>query len=319
MYKRQCLGAMERTANGSYRLAADSLSSLEAFRFQASRGSAGMAALVAATAILTGGCGDETPRPAANAAQQQRMDARAREDTFRYAANLLNSPDTLNVDPTVKERQSITQGTVRLIYGNTPAAVIEQLNRWLMTQKPAADWKPDPLVAGLPEAVRKLKSIENLGDMRFATIDGAALREAVWLRSISNLACSDAISALDRANGCSTGRCAIFNWIPPSPTTSRQRRFRASPGTCSCSDMARPKTAPGCSCCWRGNKAWMSCYSNRRAPSRLLWSDCSTPPSKTEPSFICSTRGWGCRFPARKARALRRSRKSPKTTACCGN
>jgi tetratricopeptide (TPR) repeat protein len=176
-----------------------------------------MAALMAAATILAGGCGEETPRPATNAAQQQRMDVRAREDTFRYAASLLNSPDTLNVDPTIKERQSITQSAVRLIYGNTPAAVIEQLNRRLMTQKPAADWKPDPLVAGLPEAVRELKSVENLGDMRFATIDGAALREAVWLRSISNLACSDAISALDRAQ-------RLFDWtvrniqLDPAPS-----------------------------------------------------------------------------------------------------
>lgn len=220
MHKRQCLGATTRMANRACRYGASSLLNRLASRALAPFGLLRFRvapALLAVAAILAAGCSEETPRPAASVAKQQGMDARAREDTFRYAASLLNSPDTLNVDPTVKEKQGITQAAVRLIYGNTPAVVIEQLNRWLVTQKPAANWKSDPLVAGLPEAVRKLKSVENLGEMRFASIDGAALREAVWLRGISDLACGDAISALDRAQ-------RLFDWtvrniqLDPAPS-----------------------------------------------------------------------------------------------------
>ncbi len=162
-------------------------------------------AIATALALLVGGCNEQASRPSTGGANPQAMSARNREDTFRYAADLLNNVETLNSDPTPKEKQNTEQAARKLIYGNTPAVLTEQLNRWMMTQKASPDWKRDPLVDGLPEPLRKLPDVENLDAMRFTTADGAALREAVWLRGISNLACGDAVATLERAQ-------RLFDW-----------------------------------------------------------------------------------------------------------
>ena len=83
--------------------------------------------------------------------------------------------------------------------------VVDRLNQWIRTQPPPADWKPDPLVAGLPKPLADLPQVKDLGQMEFSRFDGYALQEAVWLRDISHWARGDVIDDLERAK-------SLFDW-----------------------------------------------------------------------------------------------------------
>ncbi len=45
--------------------------------------------------------------------------------------------------------------------------VLERMNRWLMSQKLDPTWKPDPMVADLPEELRRLPRLQNLESRSF--------------------------------------------------------------------------------------------------------------------------------------------------------
>lgn len=83
--------------------------------------------------------------------------------------------------------------------------IVERLNQWATTQDPPAQWRPDPLLDTLPEALRGLPALEELDSMRFPRHDGAALQQAVWLRDIARWARGEKLDELSRA-------MHLFDW-----------------------------------------------------------------------------------------------------------
>ena len=83
--------------------------------------------------------------------------------------------------------------------------VVDQLNQWVRSQPPPADWKLDPMTAALPKPLRELPQVKNLGKMEFSPFDGFALQEAAWLRDVSLSARGDVVDDLDRARN-------LFDW-----------------------------------------------------------------------------------------------------------
>ena len=83
--------------------------------------------------------------------------------------------------------------------------IVDQLNQWVRAQQPRDDWKPDPLVAGLPAPLDELPSLRSLGQLQFPRSDGIALQEAVWLRNVSSWARGRQLDDLSRAG-------QLFDW-----------------------------------------------------------------------------------------------------------
>lgn len=112
---------------------------------------------------------------------------------------------------------------------------VDRLNQWLRNQKPQPDWKPDPLVATLPEPLAAMPVVQELGKLEFTlgtpNIDGGALQEAVWLREVSQWARGDKPGDLDRA-------MALFDWtvrniqldLTVPPAGSDIQRIMQKPG-----------------------------------------------------------------------------------------
>ncbi len=82
---------------------------------------------------------------------------------------------------------------------------VNRLNQWTSEQEPPADWKPDPLAADLPESCRDLPEMQGLGELKFSAYDGFALREAFWLRDVSNWVRGGDLGELARAQ-------QLFDW-----------------------------------------------------------------------------------------------------------
>jgi hypothetical protein len=174
------------------------------------------------------GCKDSGSQTAKSGAKPAAPNARGSADTFRYAAGLLNSSAGLEAAEAAA-RQSKTQDEAarRLLFSQMPSAVVDQLNRWLGSQKLADDWRPEALLATLPEALRELPAVKTLGDRKFSDPEAAALREVVWLRDISNRVSGEASDELER------GR-RLFDWTvrnlqldPPVTTEQKEELSRA--------------------------------------------------------------------------------------------
>lgn len=166
-----------------------------------------IAAIVAALGCgLAAGCNESPSQPAQTRGQRAVMNARSSADTFRYAAGLLNSNDGLEAaEAAARESQSADEAARRLLFSQMPSAVVDQLNRWLGSQKLAGDWRPDPLLETLPEGLRELPAVKALREPKFSEPEAAALREAVWLRDISNRVCGEANDELEKAS-------RLFDW-----------------------------------------------------------------------------------------------------------
>jgi len=83
--------------------------------------------------------------------------------------------------------------------------IINRLNRWVVSQEPPADWHRDGMVDKLPAPLRKLPMVEALDKLEFSWYDGFALREAVWLRNVSNWARGGGLDDVQRAKN-------LFDW-----------------------------------------------------------------------------------------------------------
>lgn len=60
-------------------------------------------------------------------------------------------------------------------------------NSWLQAQE-ESDWTADPLVASLPQRLREIASLRDVGRKKVAYRDTREIREALWLRDISSWA-----------------------------------------------------------------------------------------------------------------------------------
>ena len=83
--------------------------------------------------------------------------------------------------------------------------VVGDIQQWVRSQPPPADWKLDPMTATLPKPLRELPQVKNLGKMEFTPFDGFALLEASWLHDVSLSARGDVVDDLDRARN-------LFDW-----------------------------------------------------------------------------------------------------------
>ncbi|HUY88210.1 MAG TPA: hypothetical protein VMV10_05725 [Pirellulales bacterium] len=174
------------------------------------------------TAGLLAGCNGSQSQPAASGAKPAARSARGSADTFRYAAGLLNSNDGLeDAEAAMRQSKAPEEAARRLLYSQMPSAVVDQLNRWLATQKAAEDWRPDALLETLPAELRELPAVKALGDSKFSDPEAATLREVVWLRDISNRVCGEASDDVERAR-------RLFDWtvrniqLDPAPTPEQK-------------------------------------------------------------------------------------------------
>ncbi len=83
--------------------------------------------------------------------------------------------------------------------------MVGQIQQWVRSQQPPADWKLDPMTATLPKPLRELPQVKNLDKMEFTPFDGFALQEAAWLHDVSLSARGDVVDDLDRARN-------LFDW-----------------------------------------------------------------------------------------------------------
>ena len=83
--------------------------------------------------------------------------------------------------------------------------VVERLNQWVRTQPPPADWKPDPMIGRLAQAVTRSAAGQGSRPMEFSPFDGFGLQEAAWLRDVGLWAKGDGQDDLDRAQ-------SLFDW-----------------------------------------------------------------------------------------------------------
>ena len=81
-----------------------------------------------------------------------------------------------------------------------------RLNQWVAHEQPEIDWKEDPLIEQLPEPYRRLPVVGTLEATEFQVYDGAALREALWLRKVVDSVRGEQANDLARAT-------RLFDWV----------------------------------------------------------------------------------------------------------
>ncbi len=170
--------------------------------------------------LACGGCREDKQKsPDSNEAIDAAVSSQYNDDMFLYAIDRLNnleeytSPDALRqilerLDPNRKpEKADALADPVQSIWPEpeTLRQVVDRLNQWARVQQQPADWKLDPMIAGLPKSLGELPQVKNLAAVEFSQFDGFELQEAVWLRDISHWARGDVLDDLDRAR-------SLFDW-----------------------------------------------------------------------------------------------------------
>ena len=92
---------------------------------------------------------------------------------------------------------------------NDPKAleqIVIRLNKWVDADQPSVEWTQEPRLDELPEPFRQLHVMRVLDSEKFQTYDGLALREALWLRKISESARGDQVDDIARAT-------RLFDWV----------------------------------------------------------------------------------------------------------
>jgi hypothetical protein len=162
------------------------------------------AVLIAVVSAAMGGC-DRGTAPIGTTATSA-TPAEQAEVVFKYAVQLLNEMDESDAVPIdFKKEESFDEVVERLLQGGTAVTVVSQLNQWAAAQEPLAEWRRDPLIETLPSGLRKLPALKQLNELSFPLSDANELRQAVWLRNVSNAVTSEATDDLDRA-------VRLFDW-----------------------------------------------------------------------------------------------------------
>ncbi len=65
------------------------------------------------------------------------------------------------------------------------STVVVRLNQWGQKKQNDDDWSLDPLVAQLPDELRDVTVVRNLGEVQFPPSDGVDLQQIVWLSAIA--------------------------------------------------------------------------------------------------------------------------------------
>lgn len=72
-------------------------------------------------------------------------------------------------------------------------SIVTELNEWLRTARPVADWKPDPLIAELPEEFREIESVRAVDGDAFEPSDVPFLVERRLVHAASDKIVADGI------------------------------------------------------------------------------------------------------------------------------
>ncbi len=160
--------------------------------------------------VLAAGCGSPPPKPLPRevrvvAQVSQEVRSKLLDGALAVLGNLENY-----------EEESAT------------AQVFDRLNQWIHAdpvgdEAASASWRPDPLIASLPEAYQSLCDAERLGSAVFdAAQDVTALRDQRWLADIAKTNRGDAVDDLDIAT-------ALFQWTIRSLAIESDPPFAATP------------------------------------------------------------------------------------------
>lgn len=153
------------------------------------------------------GCTDRQRPVTTSSAQQNAARIEQAVDILNYVAGLMNNPsESDSVDSTSWDILDYNQAARRALESGVPPALVAQLNQWIVLQAPLADWKRDGLIETLSRRLRSLPQLEELASMGFAPADGIELRQAIWLRDVSNWAAGSTQDDLERAR-------RLFDWI----------------------------------------------------------------------------------------------------------
>jgi hypothetical protein len=151
-----------------------------------------MTAVGVASALgLLAWCGCGSPSTPGAGTKKGTSVRRFDEDLFKVSVHGLNQVEDYDVG------QALRQTT-------------DRLNQWIAHQPVESGWKPDPLLATLPEALAKLEPLKDLDKLELRTSplyrDDFYLWEAVWLRDLAQTARGEKPDALHQA-------ASLFDWI----------------------------------------------------------------------------------------------------------
>lgn len=156
---------------------------------------------------LLAGCTDRSAPTISKSADDNTANAEQAIDILNYVAGLLNSPAEADaVESTSWDILDYNEAARRALESGVPPVLVPQLNQWIVSQSPLAEWRRDPLLETLPKPLQKLPQVDELAAMGYSPPDGLDLRQAIWLRDASNWAAGETQDDLERAR-------RIFDWI----------------------------------------------------------------------------------------------------------
>ncbi len=89
--------------------------------------------------------------------------------------------------------------------GEMLVQVVERLNQWIRTEDPIPGWKPDPMLDSLPQALRAIPEVQDVGELEFRREDGLRLQTATWIRDIVRWSRGESRDELSQAR-------KLFDW-----------------------------------------------------------------------------------------------------------
>lgn len=164
--------------------------------------------LVASIFVLVAtGC-DHTPSTQSRPPQASpSADSRESAEIFTYVSGILNGLDQFDTAVALKDDTArLNDAARRLLENGVPPTLISQLNQWAASQPPVDGWHREALLESLPDTLRALPQLKQLDSRTFTTDDGFDLRQAVWLRNISQSAPGQTQNDLELAVG-------LFDWV----------------------------------------------------------------------------------------------------------
>lgn len=165
---------------------------------------------IAATAsviVAISGCGPGPTPPNPKASTAKSSDGRQNAEIFAYVSGILNGLDQFDTAVGHRDdRFKLNEAARRLIESGVPSSLISQLNQWASLQPAAVGWRREPLLDSLPDELRDLPQLKQLETRKFTAQDGFGLREAVWLRDISQSAGGGTQDDLELA-------ARLFDWV----------------------------------------------------------------------------------------------------------
>ncbi|MCC6126920.1 MAG: hypothetical protein IT426_18300 [Pirellulales bacterium] len=175
---------------------------------------------LASFVLSLAGCGGGTQKASTSGGAKQKKAGALSKDMFALTIDGLNRTEQSQTEAVQAEiqRQLLALGqaatggsaqsssTLLAAWPESDALrqIVDRLDQWIRAQPPP-EWRLDPLLAELPEALRKMPPAAGLDKLEIGPFDGYYLQEAVYLRDVALAARGKSIDDLLRA-----GR--LFDW-----------------------------------------------------------------------------------------------------------